>query len=121
MTKAPRVGLAQNVVSENFKLDGRRSAKLTQELRYQRPALTAQRTREKSKRLLIAARLECIELRLQIRDRFFPREFLELIGAALACSLLRMSDAVRMVRELDGSLSANAKSALTDRMSGIAF
>src|SRR5262245_36440031 len=101
MPEAAGIGLPQYVISENFKLDGRRSAKLVQEFRDQRSTLPAERARQEPKRLLIAAGLETIELRFQVGHRFFPGDFLELIGATLAGSLQGMRNAIGMIRELD--------------------
>src|SRR5204863_9409554 len=77
--------------------------------------------RQERKRALIAGGRERVETRHNVRQRCIPRDLLELPAAPGAASFERMREAIGVIGDLNGGLSARTEPPLIDRMSGIAF
>src|SRR5439155_18488450 len=119
-SKAERIGASQDVVTEKFERDRLGSAEAARKLRDQIGSQPPWRPRQKRQRFLIVRHGQRIELRDELRQRFVPRQFLELPGEARAGSLERMPETIGMIRNLNRSLSSHAKLALVDGIGGIA-
>src|SRR5438094_5115774 len=121
MSKAHRVGAAEDILAEQLEGQRRRRTVPAEEQRDQIVPAASPWPRQKCKGLLIASGRQCVEARYEICQRLVPRDFLELPAPARAASLERMREPIRVIRNLNGGLPARTQPPLIDRMRRIAF
>src|SRR5580693_3567357 len=102
--EAHEIGVPEHLVPEQLIGERRGSAETLEKLSHELGALACGWPAEEGERPLIASSSESVELCDELCQRLVPADFLELAGATRAAPFEGMSDAIRVIRDLNRRL-----------------